>query len=340
MLDLNGAPPTAGSMGTQIFCTDCHNSDDNREFGGSGPNGPHGSKYWHILGTRLRVQPGARRSGYVDHGQSASAARSQRERTLWHVRQVSQPERRDAEHVLGIPQQSCGTDGFSCSTCHNPHGMTATSANPTGARMVDFDMNVVGQNAGFPISYDPGSNTCVLQCHNTAHDPGGSIRKLTGPQQGTRRNQGKSKLTISRSAMSTRSIASFHYRAMSRAHQWFDSTPLRVVAAVATLTVAAAYRSDPPACSNGQRYLVASAHRVCGSCKITRSHARGSSRSQHPCTGLMPVGDLTCLAGTVYRLFSLAGTSRSADDACKWQLRSHCSGWRERRQAASGWRCS
>ena len=44
MLQLDGT--TLGrSMGTRIFCTDCHNADDNREFGGAGPNGPHGSKY-------------------------------------------------------------------------------------------------------------------------------------------------------------------------------------------------------------------------------------------------------------------------------------------------------
>jgi hypothetical protein len=24
-------------------CIECHNSDNNREFGGTGPNGPHGS---------------------------------------------------------------------------------------------------------------------------------------------------------------------------------------------------------------------------------------------------------------------------------------------------------
>jgi len=36
MLNLDGL--TQGrSMGNQIFCTDCHNSDDNREFGGSDP---------------------------------------------------------------------------------------------------------------------------------------------------------------------------------------------------------------------------------------------------------------------------------------------------------------
>ncbi len=43
------APTMAATMDQQIFCTDCHNADDNREFGGAGPNGPHGSKWWHIL---------------------------------------------------------------------------------------------------------------------------------------------------------------------------------------------------------------------------------------------------------------------------------------------------
>ena len=39
-------------MGTRILCTDCHNSDDNREFGGTGPSGPHGSIFHHILERR------------------------------------------------------------------------------------------------------------------------------------------------------------------------------------------------------------------------------------------------------------------------------------------------
>ncbi|HXW13474.1 MAG TPA: hypothetical protein VEN79_03105, partial [Terriglobia bacterium] len=51
MLNEDGATP-GRPMGTQIFCTDCHNSDDNREFGGLGPNGPHGSKWTHILERR------------------------------------------------------------------------------------------------------------------------------------------------------------------------------------------------------------------------------------------------------------------------------------------------
>ena len=57
MLNLDGITQGRG-MGVQIFCSDCHNSDDNRESGGTGPNGPHGSKWTHILGAPVSVQPG------------------------------------------------------------------------------------------------------------------------------------------------------------------------------------------------------------------------------------------------------------------------------------------
>ena len=48
MLNQNGQTSTR-LVGTRVFCSDCHNSDDNREFGGTGPNGPHGSVNSHIL---------------------------------------------------------------------------------------------------------------------------------------------------------------------------------------------------------------------------------------------------------------------------------------------------
>ena len=44
-------------------CLECHNADDNREFGGTGPNGPHGSKWTHLLERRYEFSqapaPGA-----------------------------------------------------------------------------------------------------------------------------------------------------------------------------------------------------------------------------------------------------------------------------------------
>lgn len=176
MLDFNGMSTNGRPMGAQIFCTDCHNSDDNREFGRTGPNGPHGSKWWHILereyessqapggpGTPITVnlnpQPDLSVNG--PYGLCAKC----------HNLQVAMQGVSWSAHSAHVVK-----DGFSCSTCHSAHGTGATSANPTGVRMVDFDANVVGSNGGLPISYDPASNTCVLKCHNTFHDPGGRIR--------------------------------------------------------------------------------------------------------------------------------------------------------------------
>ena len=70
-------------------------------------------------------------------------------------------------------------DGVSCSVCHNAHGVGATGANPTGDRMIDFDVNVVGSNSGLNISYNRASNTCTLTCHNVAHNPDGTISALS-----------------------------------------------------------------------------------------------------------------------------------------------------------------
>jgi predicted CXXCH cytochrome family protein len=182
MLDFNGGTTNGRSMGSQIFCTDCHNSDDDREFGGAGPNGPHGSKWWHLLernyqdsqapggpGTLITVnlnpQPDLSVNGPYGICAKCHNLNVVMQTTSWAYHNT---------HVY--------TDGFSCSTCHNAHGMTATSANPTGVRMLDFDLNVVGQNGALPISYSQSSNSCVLQCHNTAHDPGGGIHQVSGPQ--------------------------------------------------------------------------------------------------------------------------------------------------------------
>ena len=45
MLNLDGTTP-GRNMGVRILCTDCHNSDDNREFGGTGANGPARTKFF------------------------------------------------------------------------------------------------------------------------------------------------------------------------------------------------------------------------------------------------------------------------------------------------------
>jgi predicted CXXCH cytochrome family protein len=176
MLNLDGV--TQGrAMGTQILCTDCHNSDDNREFGGAGPNGPHGSRWTHILERRYEFSqtaaPGQPISNLFPNPDLSAAGpyalcakchdlpNQVMQNTSWN---------QHSAHV---------NSGFSCSTCHTAHGMGAASGTITGERLIDFDVNVVGSNGGLPISYNRGANTCVLVCHQAAHNPNGTVTQAT-----------------------------------------------------------------------------------------------------------------------------------------------------------------
>ncbi len=172
MLNLDGV--TQGrAMGTQILCTDCHNSDDNRESGGAGANGPHGSRWTHILERRyefsLAPTPGqlvtnlfpnpdlSVNGPYALCAKCHDVAGQIMQNTTWN---------RHSDHI--------GT-GFSCSTCHTAHGMGAASGTITGERLVNFDVNVVAPNGGLPISYNRATNTCTLTCHQVAHNADGSV---------------------------------------------------------------------------------------------------------------------------------------------------------------------
>ena len=176
MWNLNGT--TQGrTVGNQIFCTDCHNSDDNREFGGAGPNGPHGSKWPHILERRYEfsqaIAPGMAITNLFpnpDLSVNGPYALCGKCHNLSNIMQNAT----FAQHSLHI------NAGFSCSTCHTAHGVGPGSTNTLGQRLVDFDINVVAPNAGLPVSYNRGTNTCTLTCHQVAHNRDGSVGMLVG----------------------------------------------------------------------------------------------------------------------------------------------------------------
>ena len=169
MLQLDGT--TQGrAMGTRIYCTDCHNSDDNREFGGTGPNGPHGSKWTHLLERRYEFSqapaPGqpitnpfpnpdfSVNGPYALCGKCHDLQNQVDNNTSW------------AQHARHI------NDGFSCSVCHTAHGMGAGTANATGERLVNFDLSVVAPNGTSLVSYARSTGTCSLVCHGHTHGSG------------------------------------------------------------------------------------------------------------------------------------------------------------------------
>ena len=176
MWNLNGT--TQGrAVGVQIFCTDCHNSDDNREFGGTGPNGPHGSKWSHVLERRyeysqapLPGQPVTNLFPNPDLSVNGPYAMCAKCHNLGNILGNASFSKH-ASHINA---------GFTCSTCHTAHGVGSSSANASGQRLVSFDMNVVAPNGGLPVTYNQGSSTCTLTCHNMAHNPDGSVRTVGG----------------------------------------------------------------------------------------------------------------------------------------------------------------
>ncbi len=171
-LNQNGIA-SARSTGPRVFCSDCHNSDDNREFGGTGPNGPHGSVNSHILERNYQFSQAATPGGLVTNlfpnpdltvtGPYAMCGKC-------HDLSNVIANNSFTQHGLHISQY-----GFSCSTCHTAHGMGAVSPSITGERLVNFDANVVGENNGAPIAYNRSANTCTLMCHQVAHNADGTV---------------------------------------------------------------------------------------------------------------------------------------------------------------------
>jgi predicted CXXCH cytochrome family protein len=171
MWDLSGKVEVR-AMGTRILCTDCHNSDINREFGGTGPNGPHGSRFDHVLERSYlmsMVSPGV----YPAGGPGSLIVNLSPSPTL---DPVTSPYALCAKcHDLNninsnasFPEHSRHIQqGFSCSVCHSAHGVPPGTTGVNGRRLVNFDMNVVAPLNG-SISYNGGSS-CTLRCHSKDH---------------------------------------------------------------------------------------------------------------------------------------------------------------------------
>jgi len=177
MWDLTGKIPLR-TMGTRINCTDCHNSDSNREFGGTGPNGPHGSRNPHILErpyTESQVAPGTWPGGgpgtliinlVPNPPLDPAVAGPYTMCAKYHDLANIMTNASFAQHNSHI------TTGISCSVCHSAHGVAPGSAGTSGRRLVNFDLSVVSPLNGV-ITYN--NTTCTLTCHMMNHNPDGSV---------------------------------------------------------------------------------------------------------------------------------------------------------------------
>lgn len=191
MLNLDGVTNNTRALhsgqGDQLFCTDCHNSDDNREFGGPGPAGPHGSQYDHVLERRYEFSqvavaagPGSPiqnvfpnpdlSGGGASPGPYALCAKCHDLSVVMSDVSFKPAASGKGGHFTHVSEQ-----GVSCSVCHTAHGMGAVSPNISGERLVNFDLNVVGANGSSPVSYSRATNSCTLTCHGYAHNSNGTV---------------------------------------------------------------------------------------------------------------------------------------------------------------------
>lgn len=144
-----------GLAGKRISCSDCHNANDARAFGGTAPNGPHGSIYPHLVALRY------------DTGFSApESAQTYALCYRCHSRASILGNQSFSLHNLHVVNSR-----ITCSSCHEPHGVVGSPVN--GSHLVNFDRSIVSPVAGTTgIQYvERGrfTGTCTLQCHGVNH---------------------------------------------------------------------------------------------------------------------------------------------------------------------------
>jgi hypothetical protein len=156
-------------MSSRILCTDCHNNNNARESGGTGPNGPHGSENDHILERQYlmsRVGAGALPGTLIvnlNPNPILDASPASPYALCAKCHDLNYLNSNDSWNAHGRHIQK----GFSCSVCHSAHGVPTGTSGVSGNALVSFDMNVVGNYDTVPVSYS--GQTCTLMCHEEAH---------------------------------------------------------------------------------------------------------------------------------------------------------------------------
>lgn len=160
-----GAPisgrPLSGS--SQIYCTDCHNSDTGRNLGtsGTGPSGPHGSNLPHILERNNALEPPPAVPGAGSSGVGYTLSNYALCDKCHDVANSVMRDRSFKEHSKHVQGE-----GAACSTCHDAHASSAPM-------LVNFDRSVVAPNQQGILQFTRtgiGHGTCSLRCHGENHN--------------------------------------------------------------------------------------------------------------------------------------------------------------------------
>lgn len=143
-------------------CTDCHDSDTGPKAPtpGTGPAGPHGSSFKHLLAGRYDM----------DNSNTTESAAAYALCYKCHDRTIVLSTTSFREHDRHVRSENA-----SCSICHDPHGISgAQGTTLNNAHLVNFDKRFVTPSSGGLLKWEqtsPGRGRCYLTCHGDNHNP-------------------------------------------------------------------------------------------------------------------------------------------------------------------------
>jgi predicted CXXCH cytochrome family protein len=148
----------------RVYCSDCHNSDQSQKAKGSGPNGPHGSRYVHILMAQYNMPPvGTPPPAYVPALYDLCFQCHSEPYIMGTTSGfINQGANEHATHVK--------TRGIPCFVCHDPHGVPAQdgATQTNHAHLVNFDLSYTASSAvpvPVYVSSGPAKGSCTVSCH-------------------------------------------------------------------------------------------------------------------------------------------------------------------------------
>ncbi len=141
---------------SRMSCTSCHNNDSGPAVGGSGPRGPHGSRWPFLLEKR-----------YDTADRTTEGPASYALCYGCHDRGSIMGDQSFPEHRRHVAQER-----IPCSACHDPHGVAGTTGPGSQHQaLINFDtwiVRPVGQTLEF-TSTGPGEGNCTVSCHGVDH---------------------------------------------------------------------------------------------------------------------------------------------------------------------------
>ncbi len=153
------APWTRTSL---MLCTDCHDSDTGPKAPtpGTGPSGPHGSSYKHLLAGRFDM----------DNSNTTESAAAYALCYKCHNRTIVLSTTSFREHDRHVRSENA-----SCSICHDPHGISSAQGTTiNNAHLINFDKRFVTPSSSGLLKFEqtsPGRGRCYLTCHGDNHNP-------------------------------------------------------------------------------------------------------------------------------------------------------------------------